>query len=101
LSISALSSDNALIQGVSYIIRVFSWGKYKNLNAFNKFLLALKNYIKKVPLIFDHYFQGCIFVLFAHPPGWGRIPPADATQLAVVAVDTMHIKCNNGPSFYP
>jgi len=24
----------------------------------------------------------------------------DATLLPIVAIDTMHIKCNNGPSFY-
>jgi len=40
---------------------------------------------------------------------FGRIMPCqvceqflleDATLLPIVAIDTMHIKCNNGPSFY-
>jgi len=28
-------------------------------------------------------------------------PPENETLLPIVANDTMHIKCNNGPSFYP
>jgi len=84
LSITSLSLDNALLQGVLKIANFLNLLKWKDEKIFSLY-----------------YFGNDFIFVFKNTQYIRRNSPADATQLPIVAVDTMHIKCNNGASFYP